>query len=88
MKRKKAATVALAAAAATMATAPLASANAVGETTDFWDTSGRAADVTSSAVSSGDASAYFETEHESSSEVSAGRNINTFPSTGVMLIVW
>lgn len=88
MKPKKATAVALAAVAATMATAPLASANAVGETTDFWDTSGRASDVTSSVVSSGDASAHFETEHESSSEVSAGRNINTFPSTGVILIVW
>ncbi len=88
MKPKKATAVALAATAATLATAPLASANAVGETTDFWDTSGRAADVTSSATSSGDASAYFETEHESSSEVSVGRNINTFPSTGVILIVW
>ncbi len=87
MKRKKAATVALAAAAATLATAPLASANGDG-TTDFWDTTGRSADVTSSVTSSGDASVYFETEHENSSEVSVGRNINTFPSTGVILIVW
>lgn len=88
MKPKKAMTAVLAAAAATLATVAPSQANAVGETTDFWDTSGRSADVTSSVVSSGDASAYFETEHESSSEVSAGRNINTFPSTGVIFIVW
>ena len=88
MKPKKAATVALAAVATALATTPLASANGVGETTDFWDTSGRPADVTSSVVSSGSAATYFETEHESSFEVSVGRNINTFPSTGVMLIVW
>ena len=88
MKPKKAMTAVLAAAAATLATVAPSQANAVGETTDFWDTSGRSADVTSSVVSSGDASAYFETEHESSSEVSVGRNINTFPSTGVIFIVW
>ena len=72
----------------TLATVAPSQANAVGETTDFWDTSGRASDVTSSVVSSGDASAYFETAHESSSEVSVGRNINTFQSTGGILIVW
>ena len=88
MKPKKAGIVALAATAATLSAAPLSLANVADETTDFWDTSGRLADVTSSVVSSGDASAYFETEHESSSEVSAGRNINTFPSTGVIFIVW
>ena len=88
MKPKKAGIVALAATAATLSAAPLSLADVADETTDFWDTSGRSADVTSSVVSSGDASAYFETEHESSSEVSAGRNINTFPSTGVILIVW
>ena len=88
MKPKKAMTAVLAAAAATLATVAPSQANAVGETTDFWDTSGRSADVTSSATSSGDASAYFETEHESSSEVSVGRNINTYPATGVIFIVW
>ena len=88
MKPKKAMTAVLAAAAATLATVAPSQANAVDETTDFWDTSGRSADVTSSVVSSGDASAYFETEHESSSEVSAGRNINTYPATGVIFIVW
>ena len=88
MKPKKTGIVALAATAATLSAAPLSLADVADETTDFWDTSGRSADVTSSVVSSGDASAYFETEHESSSEVSAGRNINTFPSTGVILIVW
>ena len=87
MKPKKAGIVALAATAATLSAAPLSLADVADETTDFWDTSGRSADVTSSVVSSGDASAYFETEHESSSEVSAGRNINTFPSTGVIFIV-
>ena len=88
MKPKKAGIAALAATAATLSAAPLSLADVADETTDFWDTSGRLADVTSSVVSSGDASAYFETEHESSSEVSAGRNINTFPSTGVIFIVW
>ena len=82
-KRRIVATVAFTAAAVTLATAPLALAS---ETTDFWDTSERAADVTSSVTSSGSAAAYFETEHESSFEVSIGSDINTFPLRGLRFI--
>ena len=67
--------------------AAVAALGAFAEVTDFWDTSGRAPDVTSSEVSSSSSLMYFETEHEWSSEVSIGRKINTFPPTGIILIV-
>ena len=54
---------------------------------DFWDTSGRKAEEPDSEVSSGVASLYFVTEHEKSSEVSAGNKINTYPPAGVLLLV-
>ena len=55
---------------------------------DFWDTSGHAADLTSSVVSTGSAEAYFETGHATSWEVSPGTNVNTRPPKGVMIVVW
>ena len=67
--------------------AAVAALGAFAEVTDFWDTSGRASDVTSSEVSSSSSLMYFETEHEWSSEVSIGRKINTYPPTGIILIV-
>ena len=60
---------------------------AVAEINDFWDTSGRKPDVTDSAVSSDVSLSYFETEHEQSSEVSAGNDINTYPVAGIFIIV-
>jgi hypothetical protein len=67
--------------------AVFASLGTVAEINDFWDTAGRKPDEIDSKVSSGVSSAYFETEHERSSEVSAGNDINTFPATGVFLMV-